>query len=376
MKSNGFRNLLVITVLLAVAAVWAWTDHASSDAPPGAGEKVLPGMTEALNDIDRVVAIGSHGTITLAKQGGEWFIEEWGGFPAKFETVKAAVVGAEGLVIDAPKTKRPDLWNDLGVEDPGAGRDSIRLKFSTGGEAVGDLIVGRMKGRDAVYVRRTGEDQAWLARGRLSPPRLPTAWVDAEILSIPPERIQRVVIQHADGERLTVKRTGDGPNAWQLREMDLGYELRSPGLLSSVASALSRMSLEAAMPAVAVDAALPEWTSTRYETNDGVAITVRTAEVDGRTVARFSAEALPPKATDVEGPAPDGAASADRTPQEIAMEVAALNAQAGTWTYVLPAWKVQSLVKRMDDLVQAQAVDEDDALDMLENLGSGGQDGG
>jgi hypothetical protein len=372
MNGSGLRNLMLVTGVLAVFAVWMWYAQRSSDTPPGAGEKVFPGLTAVLNDVDRVMVEGADGTFTLRKRGGEWFVEEWGGFPAKFETVKATVVGTEALVIDAPKTKRPDRWNDLGVEEPGMGGTSLRLQLGAGGETVADLVVGRMKGRDAVYVRRLGEDQAWLAKGRLAPPRMASGWVDADILTLPAERIQRVVIQHPDGERLTILRTGDASTDWELRELELGHELLSPGLLSSVASAMSRLTLESVVPAGDIDAAAPEWTSTRFETMDGIAVTVRTAEVDGITVARLSAEALAEEPADLEGPPAEGAADPERSAEEIAAEVAELNAQAGTWTYVLPDWKLQSLVKRMDDLAQPGQPAEDSSLDLLESLGSGG----
>ena len=62
MNQAGFRNLTLLAVLLAVGAVWAWSSHAHDEAPPGAGEKLFPELTEALNEVDQVVAEGSNGT--------------------------------------------------------------------------------------------------------------------------------------------------------------------------------------------------------------------------------------------------------------------------------------------------------------------------
>ncbi len=374
MKGSGIRNVAVAAVVLAALAVWAWSlDQGGGDLPEGAGETAFPALAERLNDVDRVAVEADGGGFTLEKKGGEWFVAEWGGFPATFDTVKQTVVGVSQLVLDEPKTKRPDKWSQLGVDDPGPGRASLRLEMSAGGEVVADVVVGRMKGRDAVYIRENGAEQSWLADGRVSPARVPSGWVDAEILRLPADRMQRVVVTHPDGEHVTIRRTGDDSTDWELRELDLGQELVSPGLLTSLAGALTRLALEAVVPPGDVDEAAPEWTVTRYETKDGIAIDVRTAEVDGKTVARLRAEALP-REDPAEGDDADGGADDERPPGEIAAEVADLNGRIATWTYVLPSWKLQSLVKRLDDLVQPTEPEEAAPEDVFAPL-QGGEDG-
>ena len=76
-------------------------------------------------------------SLTVKLADGSWNVVERSGYPAKFDKVKQAIVTAAELEIEEPKTKKPERWAQLGVEDPAAqDAESTRLVLSDKSGAV------------------------------------------------------------------------------------------------------------------------------------------------------------------------------------------------------------------------------------------------
>ena len=375
----SFGNLVGLTVVLTVVAFWVYARQDIGTTVGGGGEEFLPELAEQMNAIERLTVDTAGESLSLVRKDGEWFVSNWGDYPARFEDVKEVIYGAATLTVDSPKTSKPERWADLGVEEPGEGSSSVRLRMSlpNGGD-VADFVVGRPKGRTGVYVRRTGEDQTWLVDGRLSPPRRASGWVETEILTLDTNRVARVVVRHPDGEMLTLRRTGEGSSDWELMELGFGSELRSPGLLSSLAGSIARLDLESVAKPGDLDASTPDWMTTRFETDDGLAIDVRTAEVDGTVYARLSASTIPiadalaAPVLDPESPESEDGTPPEtpRTAEDAAAEAADLQAEIARWTYVIPSWKADAMRKRLADLVQEELPDDAAESGILDLMGS------
>jgi len=359
MKAS-FRNVLVLTVLLAAAAVWVWSQQNRTGAEPEhVGELLFPELPARLNDIERIELQSAGESFAFVRQGGEWTVESWGGFPASFEKLKEVAYGVSRLQVLQPMTARPSGWGELQVQEPAEGNTALRVRLQAGGATLADVVVGRSAGRNEVFVRRSGEDQTWKASGSLLPPKEANGYVEREILAVPAARVARVTIEHPDGERVDLSRTGGGSNDWALAAIPEGMEITAPGLLAQAPGAIARLELDAVAPAAEVDALGSEWTSTRFETEDGLEIVVRTTKdaAGEKTYARLSVAALPrPEGEDVGPPEPadaaDEPASDEKSPEEIAAEAAGLQAKVAPWTYVIPSWRSDNLRKRMADLVR------------------------
>jgi hypothetical protein len=355
MNGLSFRSLVGMTVLVSACALWVWSGSGETASPDAKGQPLYPDFSAFLNDIEKVDISSGGETVTLVRRGGEWFLDEWGGYPAKFETVKQVVYGVSQLAIDAPKTARPERWADLGVDDPGIGAAGVGLQLSTGDERLIDLVVGRSGGNNGLYVRRVGEDQSWLVTGGFELPSDGAGFVDTQILQIAADRVGRVQIEHPDGERYSVRRTGEGYSDWELDELALDMELRSAGLLSALGGALARFDLDRVASPGDIDEAAVDWTHARFELTDGLAVTVSTARVEDTDYARIEVEQIPlPPGLD--GPPVPGEETAPETParsdEQIATEVTELDTRVGPWTYVLASWRADALRKRLDELVQ------------------------
>ena len=395
MRTGKLSLLIVVAAVAALAAFLLSRDQAARRAD-AAGEPVFAGLIDRVNDVAALVVTGPNGSATVSRDGAGWSVDALGGYAADAGTVGKVVLGVARLTLKEQMTSRPESHARLGVHEPGSqpldpdaapgttGPVRLALHDADGG-VLADLIVGDVRpGRPpSLYVRRAGEDTAWLAGGELAPPALPVGWVDASCVDIGPERFRSVTITHVDGETVSVARSSKAETEWGLVGLPAGRKEAYGGVGRSVGGALQRLSFE--------DVALVDglaWpddaeTLTRFVGFDGFVVEARTADVDGRKWTRFAAgtefaEPLPPEpdaaaatpaADDAGTPeelAAAEAAAADAAAQAVsardleiarrerlAAEAEAFTARHAPWAYALPEWKLTNLIKRMDDLTRA-----------------------
>ncbi|TMJ59516.1 MAG: DUF4340 domain-containing protein, partial [Alphaproteobacteria bacterium] len=198
MRNRGFTLLLAATVVLVAVAIYALAIGERAASPALAGERALPGLAAKLGELAWVRL--SHGTtkIDFAAIGTRWAVVEKGNYPAAPGKLRQLLLGLADLTLIEPKTERPDLFARLDLDDPANGKSTdVKLNDRTG-QTVAELIVGRRRtdrlgtGNDAVYVRKPGNDRAWLARGSLDVSGEVIDWLDRRILDIPTVRIASV----------------------------------------------------------------------------------------------------------------------------------------------------------------------------------------
>ncbi|MBK7011482.1 MAG: DUF4340 domain-containing protein [Xanthomonadales bacterium] len=247
----------------------------------------------------------------------------------------------------------------------------------------------------ATYVRRSGEEQSWLAGGNLIPDKEPANWLRKDLANIPSERIASVTITHADGKVLRVFKDKASDPHYTIADLPKGREPSSEFAANGLASVLAELKLDDV--AASSDIAVPDKaTMVRYATFDGVIVEARTWQVaDKRYVAFSAAEDIEraqrhvdaelaskaadadagkdkpaaadanspagaagsPAATDAakgEATAPAADAATDRAQRlaAITAEVEKLNATFKGWSFVLPGYKIGDIDKSMDDLLK------------------------
>lgn len=142
-----------------------------------AGEIFLPELQRRANDAREVVLTRNSGTATLKQQGDRWIFVEKGNYPANGEQVRRVLVELAELRPVESKTRKPDLYPRLQVEDPTAkdGRSTLMTVKDGQGGTIADVVIGRRRidrlggGRDSLYVRRKDSDRAG------SPPAMSTS---------------------------------------------------------------------------------------------------------------------------------------------------------------------------------------------------------
>lgn len=372
MKSKSL--IAVAATLLVAGAAW-YVSHLRAPETDVGTPPLFPDLVSRVNDVKRVEIASRANRAVLVGDGATWEIENRDGYPARFEDVKRTILALGELKIIEPKTRLPEMYTHIGVEDV-AEEDSkstqVTLKDATGA-AIASLIVGKERAassgpiKAARYVRKTNEAQSYLVEGELTLQVDPLAWTDRSLLSVPAARIREIVIEHAGKDPVRMSRQKAADIDLSLDGVPSGYKARSTATVTSLASALEELRFDdvraGSNVALPVDAIV-----TTLKGFDGLIARVRTATVDGRTYSQFAFEfdpaAVSADAAEIakqpEVPelplhgSQNGAADeteAAEPVQSVADEVKGLNERVQNWVFVLPDFKQAMLTKTLDDLV-------------------------
>ena len=368
---NARTLLVLLGVTLAVVAATVLLLDSRSDAvsAPKESAKLFPALDARVNDVARIEIVRGEASTALEKSGERWVLPEKGGYPADVEPIKKLVIGIAGLTTIEAKTSDPARYAKLGVEDPAqAGATGARVTLKdAGGATLAELIVGKeqdaksFSGPGQTYVRKPSEPQSWLAKGRVEVKEKPVDWLAKEILKVSRDRVRAVTVEHADGEVVKVDRAKASDANFTLHDIPEGKELSYPTAPGAIANALEWLQLEDVSPAAAIDFSTGHLASTRFETFDGLVVTVRTKEQDGKTWARFDAEFVAPPegaADEPAEPAPDATATPKeekKSPEEVAKEAADLDARLEPWAFAIPAYNRTSFAKRKAEMLKDPA---------------------
>jgi hypothetical protein len=212
MQQRGFSVLAAGAVVSAGLAAYAVSagDRAVGAAPRG--ERALPGLTQELPDVASIALFRADLKATFLRRGEGWRVAEKGGYPADTGKIGKLALALAELQLVEPKTRRRDLYPRLQVEKPGIGKSTLVTVKNKSGATIALLIVGKERydrlgtGENAIYVRKPGDAQSWLARGSLDLSGKLPDWLDQKILDIPESRIAQVSLTAPDGTNLTIAR--------------------------------------------------------------------------------------------------------------------------------------------------------------------------
>nr|VFJ92286.1 MAG: protein of unknown function (DUF4340) [Candidatus Kentron sp. H]VFJ93207.1 MAG: protein of unknown function (DUF4340) [Candidatus Kentron sp. H]VFK00065.1 MAG: protein of unknown function (DUF4340) [Candidatus Kentron sp. H] len=272
------------------------------------------------------------------------------------------------------------------------------------------------KGRrslDEMYVRIRDDPTVWLVEGSLPLGDGVTDWLQKDILKLDHQRIQEVRITHTDGEEVTVRKDDRDATDYHIVELPETAEPKSPYTVNSIATRMANLTLQDVRKKQDVDLSTRKPGATvRITTFGGPRIIMSTWESGEDILVRLDAhfdpqwhlpsEPQPGDATsgitpsDRPGigdittkPASDsgkveageaeakaiggisiwtvsddpgkthhpatGVPTVDpkgRTNTDAAKEAADLAERWRDWVYVLPKYRLDSLTKRMSDLVK------------------------
>ncbi|MCH9052131.1 MAG: DUF4340 domain-containing protein [Proteobacteria bacterium] len=340
MSLRGFLALSTITAIAVAAAVFVIAER---DSALGGASRALmfPGLMDRLEEVATIKVTHADGEATIERKAKAWVVKEASSYPADMEKVREVLIGLAQIETVEPKTKRADRYAKLEVEDA-TGKDAksarVTLTDAKGG-TLADLIVGKTKfsleGIDSLYVRRPGEERAWLARGRVEPARERLGWVDQSFLSIGRERIRKATLRRPGSPPLVVFKDKAGDEDFKLAGMPPGTEIKDEFAVSDIARVLQGMTFDDVRPVADVPVDQGGEPYGVYETFDGLIFDLWLGEADGKTWLAGRAKA----GTD---PAPT---------EEVKKEIEEINTRLGTWRYALAEYELKNLKKTMADLV-------------------------
>lgn len=375
MRLKSFIVLAAVTILVAAGAFYALNQRESSTRGTVTSQPLFPGLTDRINEIDRLtIQTSADGTITLVRDGDDWGMAERHGYPADFEKIRNALIEIAALNTLEPRTSKPELYEKLQVEDvENELSSSIRVTAAAGDETVADLIVGRTRPAEeggGVFVREVGEEQSWLAEGSIQPQRKFVQWLDRNIVNVDQRRVRMVEMTRPDGQGVVVSKAHPADEEYTLETtVPEGRKVKPDSELRALASITDFLILEDVRPEEEVD-----FTSSpivdRFLTFDGLELVMEVVEQDDRSWVRVTAgpadrlEGLDAFVQENEGQDSREGRIADqmKTPEEIETEIASINDRVGGWAYRVTDYKTGKLrttIENITEKLETAATDAD-----------------
>lgn len=388
---------VIAAVVLATVLVFKRAPEAEGSL---AGEAVLKGLDQRINDVDTVRLIGAGGNtqLTLKREGDGWVVAERDGYRADVGKVRTALLNlAQTRVIEA-KTANPERYAQLGVEDVEADNaQGMRVEINGNGVEHA-LIIGNSAQSTGTYVRVAGQAESLLAAGNLMPDRDIGAWLDKQVLDIGSSRIREIELRKGDGPALRVAKENSGDANFKVADVPRGREVQSDFVANGLGSMLSGLNLDDVRKDADDahgDAVLHR---ARYVLFDGVTVEMdgwkEPDSVDGASgngwvrlsasldedvaKARIAADleqeqadavaaaeaAKAAESADGEGGDADATSATEAVPtidveartaealSALRTEVENINTRANGWLFRIPAYKFTNIDKSMEDMLK------------------------
>jgi hypothetical protein len=238
------RTLIILgsaVLLFAAAAALALHQRAAEGAARYTPVNFLPGFAARAKDAARIDVLGHDGGFAVTLGPAGWVLADRGGYPADFNEVRQTLITLAQLVTIAPKTSRPDWLHYLSLDTPPQGLGTALTVKDAKGAVLARLLFGKVEdlgGASAIFVRRPGDDQSYLARAVFPLHGDVAYWMTKNLFDMGPGRLQQVVVQPATGAGFTVGRARptdpvnvlNGPKGAQVDFQlvnDLGYAVAS-----------------------------------------------------------------------------------------------------------------------------------------------------
>jgi hypothetical protein len=355
MRTKTLVVLAGLTLATGAGAFYATHQRNAPDASAAVqNQPVLPGLAARIDGLARV-EIERGGAAFALQRGadGNWSLPGKADYPVAFEPVRRLALDMASLRILEARTANPALHGEIDLDGAGADQKATRVTlFGPDGQTLASLLVGRTRfGRqgtagDGTFVRLAGQNQVWLAQGRVSVEREAARWLDRRLADVARERIASARIVAADGKYLAVSRDKPADEDFALADLPRGKKIKSAFDVNLVASALEGLELEDVRKAdglaFAADADYSE-----YRSFDGLVVRAQRARDGSDVWVRFAARFEPAAARD---PLPEDAKL--KSADDVAKEAAALNARTAGWAYRLPGYKIEYMTRSVADLVE------------------------
>lgn len=370
-----------LAVVVAVGAIVTGKKGSTTTQVDAPSELLLPALDKRINDVARIQIEDATTSVTLTRTEGVWRVEQSQNYPANFTPISQLVGQLAELKKVEQKTANPELYTRLDVEDigPSAKGKLVRLADDKGTE-ISSVIIGKSwfpqgggGGTQYRYARVASEKASWLVSGNLNVQTTTRSWVNAEIASIPNTRVQNIVIEHADGERVEINKAKESDANYMLVTLPAMRELTAESRPNELASALSSLRFDDVAKADTITGATPESTFTAT-TFDGLVTTAKAYRVNDKVYLAFrqAADASVIERVNAERKAEADASNEankdvkDYVPLEpqiiqtetIMDEAEKFNGTAANWVYVLPSWQQERFQRRNEFFLKA-ATDEE-----------------
>lgn len=365
--------LATATVIFIIAAIFS---ESTDNVISGSGDPLYPGLLNQANDVSRIKIQRNAGVLTLTNKDNIWQVEENNGYPADINKVRELVLGVGNLVRVEPKTKKPENYSRIGLQDIGE-KDSpaVHVQLGVADNTVADLIIGNNKpshtdsSKKSYYIRTVDDPQTWLVDGKLPEKWEPKDWLDVNIFEVDRDRIKQVVVDHPDGESVYIHRTDSSVRDFTLDSLKPGEQVTAPFEVNNIATTFTKMTFDDVVAEKDSGAeATPAYTA-KLSTFDGLVITFQPYKKDDIHLVKYTASydeniatasgkaasnTEQQTSTDGENSKPAASTSKLKSSDEVKQEVEKYNSIWKGWMYQIPEFRIKNIGKKKADLLKKE----------------------
>jgi hypothetical protein len=340
MRGVTVAALGVVTAIAVVGATVVVAEYRPATTL-AQGQRLFGGLEDRLAGAQTIEIAKHDGKFVIARRGDGWVVPDKSDYPARADMVRKLLVGLAELETVEAKTRNPELYGRLNLQDPSAdGSKAVEITVKDAQNAVlASLLVGKKRtppvgaassgASDMIYVRKADDAQTWLVQGQLEMHDAVLDWTQRDVVDLAGDKIASVDLQKPDAKPLALFRDKPDDKDLKIRDMPPGKVVKSQWDVNGIADVLASLTFDD----VAKDGAFPVGpakATDRFHTQDGLTVTVTLLPKDGETWAKIEAAGE----GDAAGPA-----------KEIGQRTAG-------WLYKLPDYKRDKLLSKLEDLVQ------------------------
>ncbi len=309
---------LAAAAIVTLLAAYFWAARDRSDRVARVGDLVLPGLSQAINEVTEIrVAKGDGQRVTLVRGANGWEVTERG-YAADTGRLRKLILDLAALKIREEKTSDPANYSKLGVEDAAAPTATSTRIDVVSPKRTWSILIGKQDTPRTGFARVADQATSVLAEPLVTADSDPTRWLDRQIVDIPAKEIQAIVVTPPTGEAYVVQKAKADEANYTIANLPAGAQLASPAAPNGIAEAFAGLTF-----------------------ND-VRKTTATAKPTARaTVKRFDGKSLEFV----------GARDGDRTYLAAVSGDPAMLTRLQGWEYELPAWKFEQIFKPRAELL-------------------------
>ena len=296
MSPKVFVGLLVVTLITsAAAAVTVLREPAAAPVQYG-DQPAFPALRANPDAVAKIELTTPDGKFTLVRETGDrWSAAQRFGYAVDGKRVRDLVVALADMRLIEAKTKMPDRYGRIEVEDvdtKGAKSRLLRLETADG-KVLAEALFGKQHHRltgsqaEGTYLRRPGEAQAWLASGGVQIEPKVVDWLDKQVVDLSADKVRRIEIRPEGGEAYVAERAAAGAPL-TLQNLAQGQTAKKAEDLDRLASAFAAVTFDDVQRRGDLKWPASEQTAVAT-TFDGVEVTAHLAKIDGQPWAMFDA---------------------------------------------------------------------------------------
>lgn len=188
--------------------------------------------------------------VRIERRGDAWVVPAKADYPAAPQPLAELLRALrEARTVEA-KTANAQWHGRLGLAESGEeGEQALRLKLQFEGHPDLNLRLGNpsLQGSGQL-VRRAGEDQVWQIDQSLALPVIELEWLDRRITDIPFTSVQRLALNYADGETLTLSKADAQQYNFAVEQLASNQTLSFEGAANGMVTLFSNLLFADAAP--------------------------------------------------------------------------------------------------------------------------------